>query len=195
MNCLVFFLLLSFHLIYAQENNLSLFFNVGGASDNNAIGSFGGGGAGLQVWELGPIFRIGLEYKLNKSFSVQGIVSYSFYKYDGTLNYGENANDGHNRILDIMGNLKWHISIFYLTLGAGFSNQNNDEIKYLENQYHSTIIFVSAKNKNVFSGQFGLGFDISIYERLSVLAEGDLFFREYLGSAWLLGVKYSLYKK
>ena len=146
MNCLVFFLLLSFHLIYAQENNLSLFFNVGGASDNDAIGSFGGGGAGHQVWELGPIFRIGLEYKLNNSFSVQGIVSYSFYKYDETLNYGENANDGHNRILDIMGNLKWHISIFYLTLGSGFSNQNNDAIKYLENQffiYKDSILTIS----------------------------------------------------
>ncbi len=64
---------------------------------------------------------------------------------------------------------------------------------YLEQtQYHAASIFISAKHKTVFAGQFNLGFDIHIYERFSLLVEGDLFFREYFGSAWLLGIKYSL---
>ncbi|MEW6194285.1 MAG: hypothetical protein AB1521_03900 [Bacteroidota bacterium] len=186
------FLILSFNSIYSQENNISLLFNVGRASDNDAIGSFGGG-AGLQAWELGPIFRLGAEYKLNKYFSAQGFVSYSFYKYDGSRSYGEKSSVGYNNILDFMSTIKWNIGIFNLNLGVGISHQFNDDIRYLEEtQYHRATTFINAKSKTVFTGQFGLGFDIHIYDRFSVLAEGDLFFREYLGSAWLLGVKYSL---
>lgn len=188
--------ILCFNSIYSQENNISLLLNIGRASDNDAIGSISGsGGAGLQAWELGPIFRLGAEYKLNKSFSAQGFVSYSFYKYDGSRSYGEKSSVGYNNILDFMSAIKWNIGIFNLNLGVGISHQFNDEIKYLEeNQYHKASTFISAKNKTVFAGQFGLGFDIHIYERFSLLAEGDLFFREYLGSAWLLGIKYTLNK-
>jgi hypothetical protein len=179
--------------IYSQEHYISIFVNVGVASDNDAIGSFGGGGAGLQVWESGPIFRLGAEYELNKSFSAQGFVSYSFYKYDGSLSYGDKSSVGYNNILDIMSALIWKIGIFNLNLGVGISHQLNDDIKYLEeNQYHNATTFINAKNKTVLAGQFGLGFDIHIYDRFSVLAEGDLFFREYLGSAWLIGIKYSI---
>lgn len=189
----IIFLVLS-NSFYAQVNDLSILLEIGRASDNDAIGSFGGGGAGLQAWELGPIFRLGAEYKLSKSFSAQGFVSYSFYKYDGSRSYGEKSSDGYNRIIEFLGSIKWNIGIFYLSLGAGISNQYNDDIRYLEEtQYHKANIFINAKNKTVFAGQFGLGFDIHIYDRFSVLAEGDLFFREYLGSAWLLGIKYSLY--
>jgi len=186
-------LLLCVNLIYSQENNTSLFLEVGRASDNDAIGSFGGGGAGLQCWEAGPIFRLGTDYKLNKSFTAQGFISYSFYKYDGSRSYGEKSSIGYNNVLDIMSVIKWEIGIFNMNLGVGISHQFNDAIRYLEsNQYHKATTYIDAKNKTVFAGQFGLGFDIHIYDRFSVLAEGDLFFREYLGSAWLLGVKYSL---
>ncbi len=182
-----------FNIIYAQENNFSPFFDVGRASDNDAIGNFGGGGGGLQVWAPGPIFSLGTDYKLNKTFNAQGFISYSFYKYDGSRSYGEKTSIGYNNILDIMTAIKWKIGIFYLNLGVGISNQFNDDIRYLEEtQYHTARVFINAKNKTVFAGQFGLGFDIHIYDRLSVLVEGDLFFREYLGSAWLLGIKYSL---
>jgi hypothetical protein len=190
---ILLFFLFFFNIIYAQENNFSPFFDVGRASDNDAIGSFGGGGGGLQVWYSGPIFRLGTDYKLNKSFNVQGFISYSFYKYDGSRSYGEKSSIGYNNILDIMTAIKWKIGIFYLNFGVGISHQFNDDIRYLEaTQYHSASVFINAKNKTVFAGQFGLGFDIHIYERFSLLAEGDLFFREYLGSAWLLGIKYSL---
>lgn len=183
-----------FNILYAQENKLSPFFDVGRASDNDAIGNFGGGGGGIQAWNPGPIFRIGTDYKLNKSFYAQGFISYSFYKYDGIYgSYGEKTSIGYNNILDIMSVIKWKIGIFYLNLGAGISHQFNDDIRYLEeNQYHKTTAFIHSKNKTVLAGQFGLGFDIHIYDRFSILAEGDLFFREYLGSAWLLGIKYSL---
>jgi hypothetical protein len=187
------FLILCFNSIYSQGNNISLFLDVGRASDNDAIGSFGGGGAGLQCWEVGPLFRLGAEYKLNKSFSAQGFVSYSFYNYDGSRSYGEKSSDGYNNILDFMSAIKWNIGIFNLNLGVGISHQFNDDIRYLEEtQYHKATTFINAKNKTVFAGQFGLGFDIHIYDRFSVLAEGDLFFREYLGSTWLLGIEYSL---
>ena len=190
---ILIFLILCFNAIYSQENNISLIVNVGRASDNDALGSFGGGGSGLQAWELGPIFRLGAEYKLNKSFSAQGFVSYSFYKYDGSRSYGEKSSVGYNNILDIMSSLKWEIGIFNLNLGIGISHQFNDDIRYLEeNQYHKATTFINAKTKTVLAGQFGLGFDIHIYNRFSVLAEGDLFFREYLGTAWLFGIKYSL---
>lgn len=189
----IVFLILCPNAIYSQEHNFSLFFSVGRASDNDAIGSFAGGGAGLHAWDLGPIFRLGAEYKLNKSFSAQGFASYSFYKYDGSYSYGEKSSDGYNRIIEFLGNIKWNIGIFYLSLGTGISHQNNDGIRYLkETQYHTASTFINAKSKTVFAGQFALGFDIHIYDRISVLAEGDLFFREYLGSAWLLGIKYSL---
>ncbi|MEO8231856.1 MAG: hypothetical protein ABI638_06215 [Ignavibacteriota bacterium] len=188
-------LILSFNFIFAQENNFSLFLNIGRASDNDAIGNLGGGGGGLHVWKPGPIFRLGTEYELNKTFSAQGFVSYSFYKYDGSRSYGEKSSFGYNNILDIMSNIKWKIGIFNLNLGVGISNQFNDDIRYLEEtQYHHASVFVDAKNKTVFAGQFGLGFDIHIYDRFSIQTEGDLFFREYLGSAWLLGIKYSLNK-
>ncbi len=187
------FLILCSSSIYSQENNISLLLNAGKASDNDAVGSIGGGGAGLQCWEAGPIFRLGAEYKINKSFSAQGFVSYSFYNYDGSRSYGEKSSGGYNNILDFMGAIKWNIGIFNLNLGVGISHQFNDDIRYLEeNQYHKATTFINAKNKTVLAGQFGLGFDIHIYERFSVLAEGDLFFREYLGSAWLFGIKYSL---
>jgi hypothetical protein len=180
---------------YAQVNNLSGFLEIGRASDNDAVGSFGGGGAGFQVWEPGPIIKLGSEYVLDESFSAQGFISYSFYKYDGSRSYGEKASIGYNRIIDLLGIIKWNMGIFYLNLGAGISHQYNDNIRYLEEtQYHKATNFIDAKNKTVFGGQFGLGFDIHIYEKFSVLAEGDLFFREYLGSAWLLGIKYSLNK-
>jgi len=92
-----------------------------------------------------------------------------------------------------MSTIKWKIGIFYLNLGVRISHQFNDNIGYLENtQYHTTSIFINAQEKTVLAGQFGLGFDIHIHDRFSALAEGDLFFREYLGSAWLLGIKYSL---
>ena len=187
--------LLGFNIIYAQENHLSPFFKIGRASDNDAIRNFGGGGGGLQAWYPGPIFRIGTDYKLNKSFYAQGFVSYSFYKYDGSRSYGEKSSVGYNNILDIMTAIKWRLGIFYLNLGIGISHQFNDDIRYLEaTEYHTASVFIEAKKKTVFAGQFGLGFDIHIYERFSVLAESDLFFREYLGSAWLLGIKYSLIK-
>ena len=192
-NKIIVLLLLSINLVYAQENNFSLIFNVGRASDNDAIGNFGGGGSGLHVWEAGPIFRLGTEYKLSESFSTQGFISYSFYKYNGSKSYGEKSSVGYNRIIELLGDIKWNIGIFYLSLGAGISHQYNDDIRYLEEtQYHKENIFINAKNKTVFAGKFGLGFDIHIYDRFSVLAEGDLFFREYLGSAWLFGIKYSL---
>ncbi|HRN25964.1 MAG: hypothetical protein IT276_11715 [Ignavibacteriaceae bacterium] len=188
-------LILSFNFINAQQDNFALFLNIGRASDNDAIGNFGGGGGGLQVWKAGPIFRLGTEYKLNKSFSAQGFVSYSFYKYDGSRSYGEKSSDGYNNIFDIMGNIKWKIGIFNMNLGVGISTQFNDDIRYLEEtQYHHASVFINSKNKTVFAGQFGLGFDIHIYDRFSIQSEGDLFFREYLGSAWLLGIKYSIDK-
>jgi hypothetical protein len=186
-------LILSFNYIHAQENNFSPFFNVGRASDNDAIGNFGGGGGGLQVWESGPIFRLGVDYKLNKFFNAQGFVSYSFYKYDGSQSYGGKSSVGYNNILDIMSAIKWKIGIFYLNFGIGISHQFNDDIRYLEDaQNHTARVFINAKSKTVLAGQFGLGVDIHIYDRFSALAEGDLFFREYLGSAWLFGIKYSL---
>ena len=185
-----------FNIIYAQENSFSPFFDVGRASDNDAIGNFGGGGGGLQVWNPGPIFRLGTDYKLSKSFNAQGFISYSFYKYDDSRSYGEKSSVGYNNILDIMTVIKWKIGIFYLNLGAGISHQFNDDIRYLEeNQYHKATVFIHSKNKTALAGQFGLGFDIHIYDRFSAIAEGDLFFREYLGSAWLLGIKYSLNDK
>ena len=191
MKSIVFIILLSFNFTYAQINNLSIFLSVGRASDNDAIGNFGGGGAGLQAWEPGPIFRLGVEYTLNKSFSTQGFISYSFYKYDGSRSFGEKASNGYNRIIDILSCIKWNLGIFFLNLGAGISHQFNDDIRYLEDtQYHNASIFIYEKHKTVFAGQFGLGFDVHIFDRVSVLAEGDLFFREYLGSAWLFGIKY-----
>lgn len=94
-----------------------------------------------------------------------------------------------------MGNIKWKIGIFNMNLGVGISTQFNDDIRYLEEtQYHHASVFINSKNKTVFAGQFGLGFDIHIYDRFSIQSEGDLFFREYLGSAWLLGIKYSIDK-
>lgn len=186
-------LVFSFNFIYAQENTVSPFLTAGRASDNDAIGNFGGGGGGLQCWEAGPIFRLGIEYNVNTSLSTQGYISYSFYRYDGSVSYGEKSSSGYNNILDIMSIVEWKIGIFNMKLGAGVSQQFNDEIRYLEeNQYHEAEAFVQAKSKTVFAGQFGLGFDIPVYDSFSVLAEGDLFFREYLGSAWLLGFKYSL---
>jgi hypothetical protein len=179
---------------YAQTNDLSILLEIGRASDNDAIPSIGGGsGAGLKAWGLGPLFRLGVEYKLSKSFSAQGFVSYSFYKYDVSRSDGEKTSVGYNNILDIMSAIKWKIGIFYLNLGVGISHQFNDDVRYLEEtQYHKATTFINVKNKTVFAGQFGLGFDIHIYDKFSMLAEGGLFFREYLGSAWLLGIKYSL---
>lgn len=190
------FIILCFNSTYSQENNFSLLVNVGRASDNDAIPSISsGGGAGLKAWGLGLIFKLGTEYELNKSFSAQGFISYSFYKYDGSSSKGEKSSTGYNNIVDIISLIKWKIGIFNLNLGVGISHQFNDAIRYLEEtQYHKATYFIEAKNKTVFAGQFGLGFDIHIYDRFSVLAEGDLFFREYLGSAWLLGIKYSLKK-
>lgn len=190
---ILLFLIMSFNFGYAQENKFSQFFSVGRASDNDAIGSFGGGGSGLQCWEAGPMFRLGIEYNVNSSLSTQGFISYSFYRYDGSRSYGEKSGSGYNNILEIMNVAEWKIGILNMKLGAGISYQFNDEIRYLEeNQYHKASAFINAKSKTVFAGQFGLGFDIPLYDRLSLLAEGDLFFREYLGSAWLLGIRYSL---
>lgn len=137
-----------------------------------------------------------MDYKLTKTFTAQGYASYSFYKYDGIYgSYGEKTSSGYNNILDVMIAIKLKIGIFYLDLAVGISHQFNDAIRYLENtQYHTASLFINEKQKTVLAGQFGLGFDIHIYERFSLLAEGDLFFREYLGSAWLLGIKYSLNK-
>ena len=96
-------------------------FFIGRASDNSAIGSFGGGGGGLQVWKTGPIFRLGTEYKLNKFFSAHRFISYSFYKYDGSRSYGEKSGDGSNNIFDIMDSIKWKIGIFNMNLGGNFN--------------------------------------------------------------------------
>ncbi|NQT26728.1 hypothetical protein HQ585_15335 [candidate division KSB1 bacterium] len=95
----------------------------------------------------------------------------------------------------MMSNIKWNIGIFYFTGGVGFSYQNNDDIRYLEEtQYHTKSIFIHTKSKTVIAGLFGCGFDVHIYNGFSLLAEGDLFFREppHAGAAWLLGIKYSL---
>ncbi len=180
-------------LSFSQVNDLSILIKIGRASYNDAIGNLGGGGNSYDFWKPGPQFTIGLEKKLNSSFSAQGIITYSIHRYNGIQTFGETTNDASNRILEVMGNLKLNIGIFYSMLGVGISNQNGDEIRYLEsNQYHSASAAIEAKNKTAVAGLFGLGFDIHIYDRISVLAEGDIFFREYLGSVWLLGVRYSI---
>ena len=178
---------------FPQQKDLSVFISAGWGSDNDAIGSFGGGGAGLQVWYNGPVLRLGAEYELNKTWSTQGFVTYSFYKYDGKMSFGEKTSTGYNNIFEVLGTLKWNIGIFYMNFGIGISHQFNDEIRYLEeNQFHKAVKFIDSKRKTVIAGLFAPGFDIHIYDRFSLLVEGDLFFREYLGSGWLLGVKYSL---
>lgn len=191
----LFILIFNFNFIFAQEKNLSPFINIGKASDNDAVGNFGGGGGGFDVWEAGLIFKLGADYKLNESFFARGYVSYSFYKYDGSRSYGLKTITGYNNIWDVMTAINWKIGIFFMNLGVGISHQFNDDIRYLEEtQFFTSRVLIEAKNKTVFAGQFGLGFDIHIYKRFSLLAEGDLFFREYLGSAWLLGMKYTLVK-
>ncbi|NQT26727.1 hypothetical protein HQ585_15330 [candidate division KSB1 bacterium] len=81
--------------VYAQENNWSLFFAGGKASDDFNICLDVGGNCRTTTWESGPIFRLGTEYKLNNTFDAQGFVSYSFYKYDH-YRYGDKKSDGYN---------------------------------------------------------------------------------------------------
>ena len=178
--------------VIAQNGGFSILLMAGNASDNDALGNFGGGGASYQHWESGPIFTLGIERELSESFSAQGFLSYSYYNYNGRSTFGEKTNTGANKLFDILGRIKWNIGIFYIFGGAGISSQHGDAINYFEsNEYHEATVAIPEKSSTVFAGTLGLGFDIYIYKNFSLLAEGDWFFREYLGSAWQIGTKYT----
>lgn len=131
-----------------EKNDLAVFIRFGIASDNDAMGSFGGGAPSYQFWDTGPIYNLGIEKSLSDSFSLQGIVNISSYKYDGTRTYGEKTNDAYNRIFDIMAILKWKLWWFHISGGIGLSHQNGDAIKYLEEtEYHSASVRIKAKSK------------------------------------------------
>ena len=180
--------------MYSQECDYSFLIKAGRASDNDSWGNFGGGGGGEWWWDSGPQITVGLEKTLNTKFSALLIISYSWFKYNDHLFPYDNTNSGYKRYFDVMSNIKYNIWVFYLNLGTGFSHQSSDEIRFLDStQYHYTnAAKYPSKNKFVFSGMFSLGLDINIYDRFSIIAEGNLFFREYLSSSWQIGIKYSV---
>jgi hypothetical protein len=194
------FLLLSITVIFfncfdarAQQNDISLLLKVGNSDYNDSIGSFGGGGPDYTYWHPGPKLSAGIEILLNRRFSFQGLASFSIYNFDEKYSWGNEVNDATNRLYDLMANIKLNIGIFYLLGGIGFSYQNGDEVDFLEySQYHQPGKLYNAKDKFVVAGLFGLGFDIKIYKQYSLIAEADINMREYMGSAAMLGIKYSL---
>jgi hypothetical protein len=181
--------------IFAQEKPLSLVLKGGNADYNISIGSFGGGEPDYTYWKTGPQFSAGIEFPLNSKFSFQGLANFSIHNFDERFSWGEKVNNAQNRLYDIMGNIKYNIGIFYLIGGMGFSYQNGDAVKYLvATEFHNAEILHNAKNKFVLAGLLGLGFDIKIYQQFSIIAEADINMRQYMGTAAVLGIKYSLLK-
>jgi len=176
------------------QDNLSLIFKAGQAKYNIGMGSFGGGGPYYTFWNEGYHIAAGIEFPLNENLSFQGLGEYSSFNFDTWWAFGERANNAKNRVFDLMGNIKWNLGIFYFIGGVGFSAQIGDEIKYLDKtESHDIETLFPAKNKFVFAGLLGLGFDIKVYGRFSLIAEANIRMREYAGATALLGLKYDLW--
>ena len=177
----------------AHDKDLSILLKGGSANYNASIGNFGGGGHSYYEWKLGPQFSIGIEKELSSTFSIQALFVYSIHSFDERYAWGDKVNNAKNSIYDLMGNLKLNIGIFYFNGGIGFSYQSGEEVRYLEaNQYHGAETKLSAINTFVFAGLLGIGFDINVYKQFSLITEADINLREYMGTALLIGIKYSL---
>ena len=174
----------------AQEN-YSLVFKAGAADYYTSL-SFGGNSAYYTFWNDGFQISLGLEFPFNNSFSFQGDIEYSSFSFNTTYVFDDRVNKAKNQLIDLMGNIKWNLGIFYFIGGFGFSSQIGDEVKYLdENEFHDATIIYPSREKFVIAGMLGLGFDIKIYDRISMIAEADIRMREYAGTVALLGIKYS----
>ena len=129
---LVITALLIFNTLNYSKNQFSIIIKGGTAEYNISFGGFGGGGPYYTFWEKGYHFAAGIEYKLNDNFSAQGIVEFSSFKFDTDRTYGEKVNNAKNNLIDLIANIKWNLDIFYFIVGAGFSAQMGDEVRYLE---------------------------------------------------------------
>ncbi|MDP4197892.1 MAG: hypothetical protein Q8940_22820, partial [Bacteroidota bacterium] len=176
-------------LLAQEKENKFLIFKAGVAK--NSLGSFnvGGGGDGYSNWNKGPHFALGTEFYLGRVASLQILGEYSVFTFDNSLfEGGDRFNNAKNSIFDLMANLKLNIGYFYFLGGLGFSNQHGDEVIYKSEQNTSRdnySIFYPEKNKFLIAGLLGMGFDIHIYENISLILEGDIRMREYMGTAAL----------
>ncbi len=179
--------------VSTAQKNFSVVLKVGTADYNISSGGFAGGGPYYTFWNDGYHISGGIEFSLNNSFTFQGVGEYSSFKFNTDNAYLEKVNDAINQVFDLMGNIKWNLGIFYFIGGVGFSAQIGDEVKYLEkNEYHDATTLYPSRNKFVFAGLLGLGFEINVYNKISLIAEADIRMREYAGITALLGVKYKL---
>ncbi|MBA4406344.1 hypothetical protein C0389_03625 [bacterium] len=188
----IIFILASVTANYAQEKNLSVFLLTGSANPSTGGFTVSGSGGTLGPWKSGFQLTAGIEYPLDKKFSVRGMINYSRHSYDDFSTRWLKNNDPVFSMFDIWGDLKLNIWRFYLHLGAGFSFQNGEAVS-IWYEGKRMPMYESPERKNVlFTGLLGFGVDVKIYSQFSLIAEADILMREYAGASASLGVKYTL---
>ena len=162
-------------------------------SANPSIGGFTvSGGGSLGSWKSGFQLTAGIEYPLDKRFSVRGMINYSRHSYDNFYTREFKNNDPVFTMFDMWGDLKLNIWRFFLHLGAGFSFQNGEAVLIWNDEKHWTMYESPVRKKILLTGIFGLGVDVRIYEQFSLIAEADILMREYAGAGASIGVKYTI---
>jgi hypothetical protein len=156
------------------------------------IGSVGGGG-GDHNWKTGPIFGIGARIRTSDTFAAEGVVEYSFHRYDSQWS-GQISNDPLNGILELTAIPRWSIGIYdvvYLDIlgGLGISYQHLDGkvVTYGTSQYtgpHTDLV--------VLSGLLGIGLEVRVSKSIELSLEGSWRLRTYVTPVAQLVIAYAL---
>ena len=181
------------NIISAQQKELSIFFEGGIASSGGFGFNVSGSGGTMGPWKSGYQISIGAEYPFYKNFSLRGMINYSWHPFDEMYSYGLSHSNSKLTYTDLLADLKLNLGWFFFNGGIGLSSQSADEIRFWDNNGMENLNFYSPqKSKFLISGIVGIGLDIEVFERFSLLIECSLYMREYMGSAFLGGLKYRL---
>lgn len=188
--------------LYAQFHNISALVKAGNATFNDDIGGFGGEGlSSYRDWINGRMLSAGIELPVIQNLDLQILFTYSDFDFDESRTQGIKVNKAKNRVYDLMGELRYKIGFFYLIGGAGISYQKGDAVSFQsgwETFFQSgwetmqiSEVHYKAKDRFGLGSLLGIGVNFRIYKPLSLIAEADLNFREYMGTSLLLGARYS----
>ncbi len=185
---------------FGQSPNAGILLKCGNTKYANIHGFQFAGGNGPGTWKFGPIIGTGIEYNINKSWSAQATLEYSYNIYDDSKTWTHSLIIGKNTVVDIMGNIKKKWSWFYFIAGVGYSIQKNSETYSIvyDNSIYSggryyKYIFDEGTSANVLTGLLGVGSQFKITNSIDFFIEGSIRGRRYGSTAAQLGIIYEIW--
>ena len=180
---------------FAHSSNYKILLKGGRTKYGDIKGFEVSGSGGSGSWKFGPIIGTGIERDINKSWSLQATLEYSFNIYDDSKTWAQATSIGKNTVVDIMGNIKKKWNWFYLFAGVGFSIQKSSETYsvvydnsiYSGGHYYKYIVNEGTSSKGL-TGLLGIGFQFRIVKNIEIFFEGSIRGRRYGSTAAQLGI-------